>query len=146
MYFWAPIFSGARGAISQHIGPLEGGASAEEATLPSFLQIHFMSDDETRLHRRREVSGLDQLANRATINEVLELVEHTIRDHNPDYAVFQQAHARFHGIAEIEREVIVVDAERLSDQPQHGVNVSGEVAAILHFLPRTRLPAFLWNC
>jgi hypothetical protein len=86
--FWAPIVSGARGAINQHIGRLERGANQEEATLPSSLQIHFMGDDETRLHRRREVSGLDQLANRATINEVLELVEHAIRDNNPGYAVF----------------------------------------------------------
>jgi hypothetical protein len=40
-------------------------------------------------------------------------------------------HARFSGIAVIERQIIVVDeAGRASDQPQHGVNVSGEVAAI----------------
>jgi hypothetical protein len=110
---------------------LQGGANADEAIQPSFLQIHFMGDDETRLLRRRQVSGLEQLAQRATINEVLELVEHTIRDNNPDYAVFQRAHERFRDIAVVEREVIVVDTEgRQSDQPQHGVNVSGEVAAI----------------
>ena len=125
---WRP---GASGAVHQYIGPLAGGNLPAAEHEPAFLQIHFMGEEGTRLHRRRQVSGLDQLANAATINEVLEVVEEVIRTANPDYHVFQQAHTRFHGVAELERQVIVVDEEgRQRDQPQHDVNVSGEVAAV----------------
>jgi hypothetical protein len=124
------VIPGALGPVSQHIGPLQGGVNPLEDTPPCFLQIHLMGSDASRLLRRQEVSGLDDLANRAIVHEVLELVEGVIAQ-SPDYIVFQQAHARFTGIAEIEREVIVVDEQgRSTDQPQHGMNVSGEVAAI----------------
>jgi hypothetical protein len=131
LYFW--ILTGARGAVHQYIGPLQGGDARSQVQddEPAFLQIHFMGEDATRMHRRRQVSGLEQLADRATINEVLEVVEDVIRTTNPDYQIFQQAHARFQGVAELSREVIVVDEQgRRRDQPQHDVNVSGEVAAI----------------